>query len=259
MSDQTTRVLQMTLTDLGHDPGPADGIMGKLTRGAMSDYLATKGQPAPSLEPITFAGAARTLDDIDLPKIGAQIGVGEDELHAVIDVEARGSGFDGDDRVAMLFEPHIFWRELGPGAKRDRAAGQGLAYARWGTRSYPSDSYPRLKAAIEIDEDAALRSASWGLGQIMGFNCKMAGFETAREMVEAFAKDEEAHLQAMVDYIVSAGLDDELRRHDWSGFARGYNGPAYATHGYHNRLKRSFLKWQDLPDTPFNQAQEIAA
>ena len=38
-------------------------------------------------------GRAKRLDDIDLPKIGAMIGVGEDELHAVIDVESRGTSF----------------------------------------------------------------------------------------------------------------------------------------------------------------------
>jgi hypothetical protein len=29
---------------------------------------------------------------------------------------------------------------------------------------------------MALDEQAALRSASWGIGQIMGFNAKEAGF-----------------------------------------------------------------------------------
>ena len=50
-----------------------------------------------------FKGAAKRIDDIDLPKIGAQIGVGEDEIHALLDVESAGSGFDGKGwTVAVL-------------------------------------------------------------------------------------------------------------------------------------------------------------
>ncbi len=67
-----------------------------------------------------YRGAAKRVDDIDIPRIGSRIGVGEDELQAVMDVEARSSGFDRQGRVAMLFEPHIFWRELGPGRSATR-------------------------------------------------------------------------------------------------------------------------------------------
>ncbi|WP_265499562.1 N-acetylmuramidase family protein [Paracoccus beibuensis] len=198
-----------------------------------------------------FKGRAKRLDDIDLPRIASRIGVGEDELHAVLEVETRGGGFDSQGRPKMLFEPHIFWRELGAGAKRDRAAREGLACRKWGEIKYPRDSYPRLIAAMRIDENAALRSASWGLGQIMGFNCRPAGYGSAAAMVRDFLDDEERHLEAMVEFLISEGLDDELRRHDWSGFARGYNGAGYAAHGYHTKLAAAFKKWQGIKDTPF--------
>lgn len=199
-----------------------------------------------------YQGAAKRLDDIDIPRIGARIGVGEDELHAVMDVEARNSGFDSQGRVIALFEPHIFWRELGPGAERDEAVRLGLAYRKWGTARYPRDSYPRIEAAMRINMRAALRSTSWGLGQIMGFNASLAGYDSAREMVEHFAADEEHHLNAMVTFIETSGLDDELRAHDWRGFARGYNGSGYAKHGYHIRLEQRFRWWQGKPDTPWS-------
>lgn len=197
-----------------------------------------------------FKGRAKRLDDIDLPLIGRLIGVGEDEIHAVLDVEAAGSGFDKQGRPKMLFEPHIFWKQLGPGAKRDKAAAQGLAYPRWKPGAYPKDSYPRLLKAMQIDEEAALRSASWGLGQIMGFNCKAAGYPTAKAMVEAFVDDEADHLAGMIRFIKAMGLDDELRRHDWKGFARGYNGAGFAKNGYDRKLAAAFAKWQRIKDTP---------
>ena len=70
-------------------------------------------------------------------------------------------------------------------------------------------------------------------------------------MVEKFKQDEEEHLLAMVRFIISAGLDDELRRHDWVGFARGYNGPGFAKNGYDKKLAASFAKWQKIKDTPY--------
>lgn len=199
--------------------------------------------------PAGFKGRATRLTDIDVARTARLIGAGEDEIRAVIEVETSGGGFDGHGRPKMLFEPHVFWRELGPGQKRATAEASGLAYQRWGSAPYPKDSYPRLALAMKVDTNAALRSASWGLGQILGSNHKAAGFATPGDMVEAFCHSEVAHLEAMISFIISEGLDDELRRHDWSAFARGYNGPGYATHGYHTKLAAAFKKWQGIPDT----------
>jgi hypothetical protein len=204
----------------------------------------------------SFTGRAKRLDDIDLPIIGQTIGVGEDEIHAILDVESAGTGFDRQGRPRMLFEPHIFYRELARHPKaRAEAERRGLAYKDW-RRNYPKDSYPRLKAALRLcDEfdlgaEPALRSASWGLGQIMGFNCKLAGYGSAEAMVRDFLDDEEHHLRAMVAFIVTAKLDDELRRHDWEGFAEGYNGKGFRKNGYHAKLAQRFAWWQTKPDTP---------
>lgn len=198
-----------------------------------------------------FRGAAKRLDDIDLPKIGAQIGVGEDEIHAVLDVEAAGSGFDAKGRPKILFERHWFHRLI-PDHKRAQAVRQGLAVKKWSRATYGKDQYALLERAMKIDEEAALKSASWGMGQIMGFNHKKAGFATVHDMVRAFMADEEQHLQAMVNFIKNSGLDDELRRHDWAGFARGYNGPGYKANRYDDKLRKSFEKWSRIKDTHYN-------
>jgi len=197
-----------------------------------------------------FRGTAKRLDDIDLPRIAQRIGCGEDHLHAVIEVETSGGGFDSLGRPRILFEPHHFYKLLS-GSKRKQAVEAGLAYPKWGERPYPKDSYPRLIAAMTIDEEAALKACSWGLGQIMGSNHALAGYPSVRAMVEDFLRDEEHHLEAMVQFIKSAGLDDELRAENWAGFARGYNGPGYAKHGYHTKLAAAFKKWRKIPDTPF--------
>lgn len=199
---------------------------------------------------IEFRGPAIRLSDTDLPRIGATIGVGEDEIHAVLDVESSGSGFDSLGRPKMLFEPHIFYRNLS-GANRDRAVSLSIAYPKWGTHPYPPDSYPRLSAALTIDETAALRSASFGLGQILGENFKAAGFPTVQAMVLAFVQSEANQLAGMIAFIKANKLDQYLRSHNWAAFANGYNGAGYKKNAYDTKLANAFARWQRIKDTPF--------
>lgn len=203
---------------------------------------------------MNFQSSGKRLDDYDIPRIGAMIGVGEDEIHAVLDVESSGSGFDRAGRLKMLFEPHIFYRLL-PEPGRSQAVRQGLAYAAWRPGEYPPDSYPRLTAAMSIDETAALKAASWGLGQILGENHKAAGYDTPQAMVAAFCADEANHLEAMVRFIKSKGIDRALKQHDWRTFARGYNGASYAKNNYDTKLANAFARWAKIKDTVYDPAQ----
>jgi len=199
-----------------------------------------------------------------LPRIGATIGVGEDVLHAIMDVEAPKSGFDGQGRPRILFDPHIFYRELGEGAERDAAVKQGLAYASWklGTYGKESEQYGKLERAMKIDANAALRSCSWGRGQIMGFNHALAGYPNAEAMVTAFAASEASQIQGIVRFMASKKLDVHLRKidqlkqpstpYDWRPVAAGYNGSGYAQNGYHTKLAQRHNFWREIPDTPWS-------
>jgi len=203
----------------------------------------------------SFKGAAKRLEDPDLPRIGHRIGVGEDEIHAFMDVEAAGSGFDDQGRPKMLFEPHVFYRNL-KGVQRDKAVAAGLAYPKWKRGAYPKDSYPRLLSAMKINETAALKAASWGLGQILGENHAQVGYATPQAMVKAFMEDEENHLEAMVQFLITNHIDDDLRAHRWDVVARVYNGPGYAEHSYHTKLAKAYAKWAKIKDTPFEAEKE---
>lgn len=206
---------------------------------------------------LDFRGAARRLSDIDIPRIGSIIDVGEDELHAFMEVEATGSGFDSSGRPKMLFEPHIFYRQLSPGSNRDRAVAAGLAYKDWGTKPYPKESYARLADAMAIDEQAALKSCSWGLGQIMGSNHKMVGYATVQAMILDFMDDEAKHLEAVVQFLIESGIDDDLRAHRWEVVARVYNGVGYAKNQYDVKLAKAFAKWAGIPDTPWENVSGL--
>ena len=95
----------------------------------------------------------------------------------------------------------------------------------------------------------------------MGFNCKLAGYATAYDMVVAFCADEENHLQGSVNFIVAAGIDDELRNwaklkrpttaEDTKVFAYGYNGSGYRHNNYHVKLAARHNHWRKIADTPW--------
>ena len=59
-----------------------------------------------------------------------KLGVDVATLRAILQVETAGAGFDAKKRLKLLFEPHIFYRQLGPGPKRNEAVKKGLAYAK---------------------------------------------------------------------------------------------------------------------------------
>jgi hypothetical protein len=174
-----------------------------------------------------YIGAAKRLSDADFARIAQKHGIEEAALRAVNAVEARSSGFYSSGAVVCLYEPHIAYR-LTSGAIRGRLVKAGIAYQKW-RRDYPDSSFPRIDRCAEIaGAEVAAQATSWGLGQIMGFNHKAAGHDTAFGMVEAFAESEANQLEGMVCFIKSnATMAAALAKHDWATFARLYNGPGY--------------------------------
>lgn len=251
----TISEIQQALKAAGFDPGDVDGLLGPRTTDALKLFQGEHGLPVsgaadaptlaalapgailalPSLVERGFKGGGLARTPAGFAAAVALIGCEPAALGAVLAVEAAGSGFDKQGRPKLLFEPHLFHRALA-GAKRTAAVKQGLAYPKWGEKPYPKDSYPRLVAAVAIDEMAALSSASWGLGQLLGSNHGKAGYASPQLMVEDFMRGEDRQLLAMAKFIAASGLDDELRRRDFAGFARGYNGPGYARNHYDTKL-----------------------
>ncbi len=193
-----------------------------------------------------FKGAARKVTAEEIDAIADDLKVEHAAFRAVIAVEAAGSGFDKAGRPKALFERHHFYKHLkdAPGLQAN-AESEGLAYPKWGTKPYPKGSdavYAEIERACLIDEEAALLSTSWGLGQIMGSNFKMAGCPSVQAMVEEACESEAGQLRQMAAFIKSAGLQDELMTKNWAKFARGYNGPGYAQNAYDVKLAQAYEK-----------------
>jgi hypothetical protein len=182
------------------------------------------GDPAP-LRDRDFAHAARDL--------GCTVAV----VRAVAQVESAGGGFLADGRPKILFERHVFHARTGGVHSNFQPA---ISSPRRGGYLGGAREYERLRAAIALDRKAALQSASWGKFQVMGFNFAAAGHGDVERFVGAMVSGEPAQLQAFVALIKRCKLQDKLIRRDWSGFARGYNGSAFAQNAYDRKLAEAY-------------------
>lgn len=212
-----------------------------------------------------FRGRALPLKDGDVELVAGYLGCETAAVRAVMAVESRSKAYQ-DGRPIILNEPHVFYRELGKisRAKRDEAVSAGLAYKKWKTKPYlrtQAERYAWLDKAMKIDKEAALKSCSWGLGQVMGFNHAVCGLDTAEAFVKAMMHSKGGQLLVIARFIVGNKLQRHLRRpHNWRKFARSYNGPGYATHGYHTKLARAYANRPDsektVPPIPSDAALE---
>lgn len=203
-------------------------------------------------------GTGKRLTAGALERAAREIGCDVPAIQAVLEVECRGRGFDEHNRVVILFEPHVFYRNL-EGRERDLAVKKGLARASW-KKDYPKGLdgvYKQLYAAMQINEEAALKSASWGLSQILGENYGEAGCDDVFEFVEKNLKGEDAQLDLMVEVIKHRRLDDELRDLRWAAFARSWNGKSYAANQYDTKLAAAYRKYSGKRTAKISEFPEM--
>lgn len=206
---------------------------------------------------IAFSGAAERITRFDVERAAASMRVELAVMRAVMAVESRNTGFDSKKRPTILFEPHVFYRNLHDKAQRDAAVKQGLAYPSW-RRNYPKTSdgnYARLAAAMKINMEAAFRAISMGLGQVLGENFAMAGCSSAVEMFRQACESEGNQLRHMVSFIKDKGLDSYLRTKNWYRFALGYNGSGQPQK-YAEWLEAAYLKWRRILSKPRQELDE---
>ncbi len=163
-------------------------------------------------------------------------------VRAVVSVEAAGSGFYSDGRPKILFEAHWF-ADLTNDEYDD--SHPSISSPVWNRDLYIGGvgEWDRLYLACTLDRAAAMKSASWGLGQVMGFNHKAAGYADVETFVRDMHLSEGKQLMAMFNFIKTNGLDRALIRKDWATFAQGYNGESYRENAYDEKLADAYESW----------------
>lgn len=186
-----------------------------------------------------FEGSGTPLADAGFTQAMAQIGGGDKEsLWSILRVETNGFGFFADRRPKILFERHIFHGRTGG---RFDASASDLSNRQPGGYARGADEYTRLKRAMLLDHTAALESASWGLGQVMGFNAVKIGYASVDAMVAAFAADEASQLMGCVQFILKTpALKAAYQGRQWDRVAFFYNGKSYAINAYDTKLESAY-------------------
>jgi murein L,D-transpeptidase YcbB/YkuD len=185
---------------------------------------------------------------LEITKAAQSLDIEPAALLAVAEVESGGTAFadvNGRREPLIRFEAHFFDRRLSD-RKRAVAREKGLAAPVAGAIANPRTQAARwrmLEQAASIDARAAYESVSWGLGQVMGAHWAWLGYADVDTLVAAARSGVAGQVRIMMQYIDKAGLRDALRKHDWAGFARSYNGPAYKRNAYDAKLAAAYARY----------------
>lgn len=261
-----TRGIQKTLSQKLVLDLIIDGNFGPTSCAALSRYQLENGirqtgvydaATQAKIEPFLLANFVTRPD---FQKAADDLGVPIAAVKAVQETETSGSGFTQTGKVRILFERHWMARFLS--AKLPVAQYSKIAQANpdiinttpggYATGPTPNArslfEYGRFSRAFAIDPDCAMKSASWGLFQIMGFNANFAGFKNADgtpntgAFVDAMKSNEQGQLQGFVNFIKSyngGALWQAMKISDWVTFARIYNGSG-AVAEYSQKLGMNF-------------------
>jgi peptidoglycan hydrolase-like protein with peptidoglycan-binding domain len=257
-SNALIKELQQSLAAMGHGPGDIDGSWGGQTKTAYESMAQVYGAAFDRLSPrvaklllepevpgIPALPRPPQLNNSDYTQVAQSVAADVATIRAVIEIEAAGSGFFSDGRPKILFEAH--WFSAFTDSRYDYSH-PSISSPVWNRSLYIGGvgEWDRLYKALRLDRAAALKSASWGLGQVMGFNHLKADYSN----VESFAKDmhqsEGKQLSAMFGFIRSEGLGSFLARRDWAGFALRYNGEGYRINEYDRRLAEAYDYWRNV-------------
>ncbi len=203
-----------------------------------------------------FSFSDKLLGEADLKKFAEDFDVELAAVKAVNEVESSGKGFLIDGRPRILFEGHVFWRQL---KKRGLNPAdfmndytKDVLYETW-TRSHykgGAEEYERLEKATGMSDldavhDAAYASASYGSYQIMGFHYESLGYPSVDAFVAHMYTHERAHLEAFGKFLKANNLLRHLQSKNWAAFAKGYNGPGYAQNKYDIKLEKAYQKYSN--------------
>ena len=141
-------------------------------------------------------------------------------LLTFIQVETGGQGFDKNThKVIIQFEP-VWFRRQAPYAPSGK----------WSVNKVEvqSKEWAAFNDAFAKDKEAAMKSTSIGLAQIMGFHYARLGYKTVGDMWDDAKKGIDRQIWQLVRFIeTDRNLKIALMNADWSSVATIYNGAGY--------------------------------
>jgi hypothetical protein len=189
-----------------------------------------------------------TLFNTELRTIAAEgLGVSVEALETVVRVVSKKRGFLQEGRSAVTFLGHQFWRQLKKRGIRTSALQKkyrSVLYRHWDPKEVRKGlkEYKRVKKAMRVHPDAALRATCWGMFQVPGFHFKKLGYHNVYDFVKAQQSSEVVQLRDFLRLLAHDELAPHLRDIKWNKFTKRYFGPGYKQMGLMKKLKNRYEK-----------------
>lgn len=191
-------------------------------------------------------------------------------MMAIIEVETPGNGFDTKTgKILIQFEPSWFKKNSPSLLKRYEKISLELKNPEVKVNAIDKTFYTNYETVIGnkvdvqnkewiafntaffMDKEAAMKSTSIGLPQIMGFHLERLGYKTVGDMWDDFKKGEYQQVLALFRFVLTdAKLLKAVREKNYHMIAYIYNGSAYkemakkwGRESYDISLRKASEKW----------------
>lgn len=195
----------------------------------------------------TYCDKKLTLKDYE--EVATRLGIEVATIRAVVDIEAgtANKGFWAPGKPLINYDMSVikqFAPKLGVNLSKYRNSHPEI----WGAsrqkyKTYQATEWARFEALRAVNNDLAIYGCFWGMFQIGGFNWKLCKTKDADEFFMLMCRSERDQLELFANFMLSTKLVRFLKTKNWASFAYRYNGPNYASRGYHTRLAKAYAKY----------------
>lgn len=230
-----------------------DGVFGEQTEKLVKTYQKSHGLEDDGIVGqgtwrSILAERKKGISDETWKRIAKNLGVEVAMIKAIYSVESSGASYLASGYPALLFEAHIFYRELKKIGKNPETLIKNhpsILSKTWNKNLYKGGQreVPRINEAWAISPGTALMSASFGAFQICGFNYKLCGCKNVYEFYREMWISEERQLELLGKFLKGLGIVPYMKSKNFSEIARRYNGSGYKQNKYDTKLKNAYLRY----------------
>jgi len=199
--------------------------------------------PADSLPPADRNDRYSRLTEEDFRIVAEELGVEIAAIKAVVLIEAgkQMKGFYAPGVPVVNFDRAMYRMHA---SKAKNKSGDKNAKVPAGLSGYALREWTQLVNARKVNSDGANMGTFWGMFQIGGFNYKLCGCSDVNEFVRIMSESEFSQLELFAKFITNTGMLSDLKKKNWAGFARKYNGASYRKRGYHTKMAVAYRKFK---------------
>lgn len=243
--------LQQQLVTIGY-PMTVDGWFGTETEQVLLAFqrdhmIIATGQAGPhTLTVLAGKPLGNQLTVHDIQSGAESLSVPFEVMATVAHVESVGEGLVESTHPVVLFERHVFHRQLMRSLKKEEVERLARHYPdlinlKRGGYGDGEQEWERFNLAMAIHRSAAIESTRWGMFQIMGFHWSLLDYSSSLDWFNAMCRSEMEQLTALCQFIKQKPvMHRALQQQQWAEFARRYNGPTYKENDYDVKLAKYY-------------------